>query len=161
MSDNEKGVLISVMGLRELAFSYKDPEEFYPELKGKEIKTEMELQMRYSWNFENEMFGVYTKFFIYIKKDDVRTDLVEYLCTTDFRIADLKTQLKEKDEGEFDLNRELEVTMVKMSIAHGRGMFFQKTCQTRFKGVVYPLININNILLSKNPGGLKLSEKLS
>jgi hypothetical protein len=158
MSDSKKAILISIKSLRELEYSYKDIDEFYPDLKAEGIKTEMELQMRYSWNLDKEAIAIYTKFLIYILKDENRTDVLEYLCVTDFQVVDLKALLIEKEGEEYEIDRGLEESLAKMAIAHGRGMFFQKTCHTRFKGVVYPLINLDKILLSNHPDGLKLKK---
>ncbi len=156
MSDNQQETLISIIGLRELGYLYLDPREHFPHFKDQSLKTKIEMQLRYSWNFDDMRFYVLTKFIVLISKESIKEKVIEYECSTDFKVEDLKNLVTQDDNKDFIIDKDFEESTVRLAIAHSRGMFFQKTISTIFRGIIYPLVDINKVLLSNNPLGLKV-----
>lgn len=157
MSDKKQDALISVIGLRELRYIYLNPIEHFKVIKDQGLKTNLEMQLRYSWNIEDQRFHVLTKFLVFIANEFMNEKVVEFECSTDFKANNLNELVTQGDDGEFNINKDFEESAVRLAIAHGRAMFFQRTIPTIYRGIIYPLVDINKALLSNNPGGLKLA----
>ncbi|MFH0756557.1 MAG: hypothetical protein V2B15_04650 [Bacteroidota bacterium] len=154
MSGKKEQIYISITGLRELKFIYKDPGQYFPGFAPKDNKIEVEIQMKYAWNLEDGQFGVFTAYLFKYSKDEESVTVLEYLCATDFHVKELKKYVTQDGEKGFSINKDLEKSLARMAVAHGRGMLFQKTSLTALKGVVFPLIDLNAILVSNFPDKL-------
>ena len=151
-----ENIQISIKGLKELRYTCLDPVEHFPELGDKKQEVEADLKVRYQWNIEGEMFGIYTVFSVYIFHEKKREKVIEYLCATHFGVANLTAHLKEVNEGEFTISKRLEEALLKMAIAHGRGMLTVKIATTRYRDFVFPLIDIGDIISNEIPGPVKI-----
>jgi hypothetical protein len=83
---------------------------------------------------------------------------INYTCVSDFKVNKLNELLTKGESGRFEMDPELEESLLRLAIGHGRGMLSQKVSQTKFRGFVYPLVDVIQLMISKQPGGIKTNK---
>ncbi len=149
MTDLKK-IDFGISTIRVLGFSFFDPRSTMQEFNLENAPIEAKIKINYKWNIEKDLFGVVVDFLYAFKhKNDSLQELVKLSVITEFKINNLKDNFVVRTSNDFDIDLELETTIVGIAISTARGILFEKASGTIFKDVVFPIINTSEVILSK------------
>ena len=147
--ENKKDVSYSLNNVRELKFNYQDP---YINIENFDLDSynfKYGLQVNYKWNLKKELFGVVLDFLYKVKNEEEEAILLEFSNITEFKVENLKSIFNPRSSNDFDFDEKYETTFVSIAISTGRGMLITRTAGTFFQKIVFPIINPQNVILSK------------
>ena len=146
----DKNINFAIISIKELEFHYKDPTESISDFNPDKNKLEAKINVNYRWNIEKNLFGVVIDLF-YVMKDKKKTnkELLKLTFITEFFIENLKEIFIVRSNTDFDINERFESTLVGLAISTGRGILVEKTSGTVFNGLIFPVINPMDLILTK------------
>lgn len=161
--DKASEINFAIVNIRESSFQYiEPPEEIVLNFLNNRIsvmeKIRASINTNYKWNFEANLFNVVLNFKYTYLEEKGELLLFNYTTITEFVVSDLKMIFVDKGNGDFEMNEQFETTFVGLAISSGRGMMSVKTAGTFMSNFVFPIINPQDVILSKK---LKKSKEKS
>jgi glutaredoxin-related protein len=134
--------------IEELGFSF-DVEKTLDEDRKVFGTFPIELRLNYNWSFDVNLFGVVLET-QYVRPDN-RVSVMYFKSRINYQVPNLKELLTIKDdEGNFDMNRNLETALVSIAISTHRGMLFERTRGTILHSHFIPILDPQKYLASES-----------
>jgi hypothetical protein len=146
MAEN-KNVNFKIVRLKELEFQYFVPKSLK---QNNEDKYLVSTSVAYRWEVEKKLFGIVIGFTFSIEIEENKlTDVLIFSNLTEFFVDDLNDIFAVKEDGEFNIDENWEITFVGLAVSSARGMMASRTAGTYYEKIIFPVINPKEILVSK------------
>lgn len=143
-------IKFGITAIRVLSFSYQDPREIINDFNPENYPLEAKTNVNYRWNINKNFFAILLKIQYLIKDSNKETvELLSLSFTAEYTVENLAEIFHVKSNIDFEMNRELELTFLGIAISTGRGILYEKTKGTVFNNFIYPIINPQDLILSK------------
>lgn len=143
----EKTYEFALKNIVELEYKYINPITQFGPIE-KEEKLEANLVVNYKWNIEKELFGVALDFLYSRKIKEENHQILKLSILNQFSIKELSKYFKAKAADDFEMDKELETTLVSISISTGRGILYEKTKGTPLNSFYFPIVDPKKVILS-------------
>jgi len=141
--------LFRINGTREIELAYREPDSISPNLKT-DTPPELGMNLNYRWDIDNNIFVVIVSIIFKCKNiEDKDIIVLKFTNITEYEIKDLNKHFKDLGNGKFEMNQEIETTVVSVAISGARGMLAGRSAGTYWGKFVIPLIIPSDVILSK------------
>lgn len=141
--------LFRLNGIREIELAYREPDSISPDIKT-DNPPELGMNLNYRWDIDNNIFVVIVSIIFKCKNNEDKDIIVlRFSNITEYEIKDLNNHFKDLGNGKFEMNKEIETTVVSVAISGARGMLAGRSAGTCWGKFVIPLINPSDVILSK------------
>ena len=135
----EQALSFALAFIEELGFSYNQDNAFDDE--GKVFASfGIQFGVNYNWNLESNMFGVNIE--TNFSRHDNQSFVMHFRSRMNYLVEDLNKYLTIRDpQNDFDMDPDLETTLVSIAISTHRGMLFERTRGTVLHNHIVPIVD--------------------
>lgn len=145
----EKKITFALTGIQNLKFLQLNPFDVIPEFNPEKTQLEVGLNLNYKWNVEQNRFAVVVDNFYKHKNETHDITLFELKEIIEYNVKDLGTLFTARSSSDFDIDLNLEVTLVGVAISTFRGILHERTKGTLYNQFILPVVNPMDFILSK------------
>jgi hypothetical protein len=146
---DEKKITFALLGIQNLKFLQLNPFDVIPGFNLDNVQFETGLNLNYKWNIEQNRFAVVIHNFYKHKNGSEDITLFELKEIMDYNVKNLSDLFTVRSPSDFDIDLNLEVTLVGIAISTFRGILHEKTKGTIYNQYILPVVNPMDFILSK------------
>lgn len=139
----------AIKSINTLKYSYSNPILAIKDFDPKKTQIEAIVNINYGWNLELNLFAVTVNFIYIYNPGEQNIELLNLTELVEYFVEDLNKHLVVRDPNDFDMELDLETTLVSIAISTTRGILFEKTSDTPMNSFIFPLVNPSDLLVSK------------